>query len=163
MALAGWWGSWFEKIVSLTKTILKKTLGKVLLSYFEMEVMLKKTQGILNKRPLFYQGEELEEEVLTPNHLIFGHKLLQMPDIPDDFFEEYKDTTLQLKHIEAKLNKSWSRCSRKYVLGLKEFRKARMCSKGTAYNLKPGDIVFVIISMVIIPQHISMGCCLQRT
>ena len=143
LALASWWGGWFEKMVGLTKTILKKTLGKASLSYFEMEVMLKKTQAILNNRPLFYQGEELEEEILTPNHLIFGHRLPQMPDIPDDIFEEYKDMTLRLKHVEAKLNELWSRWSREYLVGLREFHKARMSSKGTAYNLKQGDIVLI--------------------
>eukprot|EP00112_Aurelia_sp_Birch-Aquarium-sp1_P015837 Seg3537.1 transcript_id=Seg3537.1/GoldUCD/mRNA.D3Y31 product="hypothetical protein" protein_id=Seg3537.1/GoldUCD/D3Y31 len=143
LALASWWGGWFEKMVGLTKTILKKTLGKASLSYFEMEVVLKKTQGILNNRPLFYQGEELEEEVLTPNHLIFGHRLPQMPDVPDDIFEDYKDMTLRLKHVEAKLNELWSRWSREYLVGLREFHKAKVSSKGTAYQLKPGDIILI--------------------
>eukprot|EP00794_Sanderia_malayensis_P000784 gene784-biopygen61 len=82
LALAPWWGGWFEKMVGLTKGILRRCLGKPMLRFREMEVVLKKVQAILNNRPLCYQGEELEEESMTPNHLIFGHRLVQMPDIP---------------------------------------------------------------------------------
>ena len=59
----------------MMKQILRKILGNARLTFEEMEVVLKKTQAILNNRPLTYQGEELEEEAITPNHLIFGHIL----------------------------------------------------------------------------------------
>ena len=75
LSLAAWWGGWFEKMVGLTKSILRRSLVRAMLLYVELEVILKKTQAILNNRPLSYQGEEFEEETLTPNNLIFRHRV----------------------------------------------------------------------------------------
>ena len=69
---------------------------------------VKKIQPILNTRPLAHQGKELEEEAITPNHLISGHILPPLPDIPDDILEE-QDALTRLKYVEQKLNHVWSR------------------------------------------------------
>ena len=106
----------------MMKQILRKILGNARHTFEEMEVVLKKTQAILNNRPLTYQGEELEEEAITPNHLIFGHILPQLPDIPDDILEE-EDALTRLKYVEQKLNHVWSRWSKEYLIGLREFHK----------------------------------------
>ena len=98
----------FERMVGMMKQILMKILSNARLTCEEMTVILKKTQAILNNRPLTYQGEELEEEVITANHLIFGHILPQLPDIPDDILEE-EDVLTRLKYVEQKLNHVWSR------------------------------------------------------
>ena len=87
-----------------------------MLRYVELEVILKKTQAILNNRPLSYQGEEFEEETLTPNHLIFGHRLPQMPGLPEDLLDE-NYASMRLKHIESRLNQIWDRWKRKYLIG----------------------------------------------
>ena len=86
-------------MVGMMKQILREILGNARLTFEEMEVVLKKTQAILNNRPLTYQGEELEEEAITPNHLIFGHILPQLPAIPDDILEE-EDALTRLKYVE---------------------------------------------------------------
>eukprot|EP00794_Sanderia_malayensis_P004234 gene4233-biopygen3409 len=141
LSLAPWWGGHYERLVGMTKTVLKRILGKAALKYSEMEVVLKKTQGILNNRPLTYQGEELEDEPLTPNHLIFGRRLQQMPAAPDDFEEE--DVALRRRHIETKLNQIWSRWNKEYLLGLREFHKSKENVKKSGYEVQPGDIVLV--------------------
>eukprot|EP00794_Sanderia_malayensis_P021332 gene21332-biopygen16365 len=106
-----------------------------------MEVALKKVQAILNNRLLYYQGEELEEESMTQNHLIFGHRLVQMPDIPNEMFKEQEDGRVRFKHIEARLKSIWDHWQKEYLLGLREFHKQRSDSQRTDYRLKPGDIV----------------------
>eukprot|EP00794_Sanderia_malayensis_P005097 gene5097-biopygen4158 len=141
LALALWWRGWFEKMAGLTKGILRRCLGKAMLRFREMQVVLKKVQAILNNHPLCYQGEELEEESMTPNHLIFGHRLVQMPDIPNEMFEEQDDDRVRFKHIEARLNSIRDRWQKEYLLGLREFHKQRSNSQGTDYRLKPEDIV----------------------
>ena len=143
LSLAPWWGGWFEKMVGLTKVILRKTLGKALLRFSEMEVVLRKTQAILNNRPLCYQGEELEEEALTPNHLIFGHRLQQLPDIPEDIFEEDENLATRFKHIESLLNQMWQRWSKEYLIGLREYHKPKTPKTESSYMVKPGDIVLI--------------------
>ena len=143
LSLAPWWGGWFEKMVGLTKVILRKTLGKAFLRFSEMEVVLRKTQAILNNRPLCYQGEELEEEALTPNHLIFGHRLQQLPDIPEEILEEDETLATRFKHIESLLNQMWTRWSKEYLIGLREYHKPKMPKTESSYMVKPGDIVLI--------------------
>ena len=50
-------------------------MGKAKLRFRELETILIQVEGVLNNRPLTYQGEDLEEEVITPNHLIYGAAL----------------------------------------------------------------------------------------
>ena len=66
MSLAAWWGGFVHHMVGMMKPVLRKILGNARLTFEEMEVVLEKTQAILNNRPLTYQGEELEEEAITP-------------------------------------------------------------------------------------------------
>ncbi|KAK3710518.1 hypothetical protein QZH41_000860, partial [Actinostola sp. cb2023] len=42
--------------------------------------ILVEIEGTLNARPLTYEYEELEEEVLTPSHLIYGRRITSIPD-----------------------------------------------------------------------------------
>ena len=142
MSLPAWWGGFFERMVGMMKQILRKILGNARLTFEEMEVVLKKTQAILNNRPLTYQGEELEEEPITPNHLIFSHILPQLPDIPDNILEE-EDTLTRLKYVKQKLNHVWSRGSKEYLIGLREFNKNKFSKSGKQYDLRPGDIVLI--------------------
>ena len=130
-------------MVGLTKNILRKNLGWALLRFSELEVVLKKRQAILNNRPLCYQGKEIEKEMLTPIHLIFGHRLPQLPDIPDDQFEEDNDASLRLQYVETKLNGIWDCWKEEYRIGLREFHRPKVHKKGSNYEVKPGDIVLI--------------------
>ena len=126
LALAAWWGGFFERIVDLVKTILRRTLGKAKLGFKELEVILAKTEAILNNRPLTYQGEDLEEEPLTPNHLIYGCKLPQMVEDPEDCFDEQVDLDRRRKYVEQKLSNVWNHWHREYLVGLREAHKVKM-------------------------------------
>ena len=132
----------FECMAAMMKQILRKILGNAGLTFEEMEAVLKKTQAILNNRPLTYQGEELEEEAITPNHLILGHILPQLPDIPDDILEK-EDALTRLKYVEQKLNHVWSRWSKEYLIGLREFYKSKVYKSGKQYDFRPGVIVLI--------------------
>ena len=62
----------FERLIKSTKRCLKKILGKSLLNYEEMLTVLAKIQVIINNRPLTFSYEEPGDQVLKPNHLLFG-------------------------------------------------------------------------------------------
>ena len=126
LALAAWWGGFFERIVGLVKTILRRMLGKAKLGFKELEVVLAKTEAILNNRPLTYQGQDLEEEPSTPNHLIYGCKLPQMVEEPEDCFDEKVDLDRRRKYVEQKLSNVWNRWHREYLVGLREAHKMKM-------------------------------------
>eukprot|EP00795_Rhopilema_esculentum_P012138 gene12138-2743_t len=101
------------------------------------------THGILNNRPLTYLGEGLEEEAITPNHLIFGRALPMMPEVPEDIVRKDNDTVKRFKHVEAALDRLWQRWSKKYLLGLREHHKPKKLEDSGNYDLKPGDIVLI--------------------
>ena len=63
-----------------TKCCLKKTIGKVKLTYDELLTALTEVEMILNCRPLSYISTEDIEEPLTPSHLMTGRRLLSLPD-----------------------------------------------------------------------------------
>ena len=57
MALAPWWGGFFERLVKSTKRCLKKSLGTARVTYEELLTIIVETEGILNSRPLTYVSD----------------------------------------------------------------------------------------------------------
>ena len=87
-AKAPWQGGFYKRLVGATKSVLYKTMGKVKLRFRELETILIQVEGVLNNRPLTYQGEDLEEEVITPNHLIYGAALPTIAEHDSDSNEQ---------------------------------------------------------------------------
>eukprot|EP00794_Sanderia_malayensis_P006280 gene6280-7002_t len=97
-------------------------IGRSVLRFRELETMLIKVEGLLNNRPLTYQTEELDLEVITPNHLIFGHALPIIGDHDEDS-EEDVVFTKRMKYLESKKNHIWTRWMKEYILNLREYHK----------------------------------------
>ena len=55
--------------------LLKKTLGKSLLSYENLETALLKIESVTNGRPLAFLSEDDLGDALTPNHLMYGRNI----------------------------------------------------------------------------------------
>ena len=62
-----WWGGKFEQVVGPVKNPLYKTVGKVFLSWRELEEVLFGIQDVLNSRPLNYIEADIKFPILTPN------------------------------------------------------------------------------------------------
>ena len=77
---APWWGGFFERMVGSVKACLRKVLGNARLTFDELLTVLVEVEGILNSRPLTYEYDKVEHEVLTLSHLIFGIRIQSMPD-----------------------------------------------------------------------------------
>ena len=71
---SSWWGGFYERLIAIVKSSLKKVVGKALLNYNEMVTIVTEIEGCLNSRPLTYLNEENIYDLLTPNHLIYGHQ-----------------------------------------------------------------------------------------
>ena len=72
---APWTGGFFERMVKSTKSCLKKVLMNNTLTYEELETVLIEVENVINNRPLTYFDTDSTEDILTPNHLIYGRSL----------------------------------------------------------------------------------------
>eukprot|EP00794_Sanderia_malayensis_P018328 gene18328-biopygen12271 len=79
------WGGVYERLIGLTKSVLKKVLGRSLISLSELYTLIKEVQAILNDRPLTTISSDINDlQPLTPNHLLFGFNVTSLPHPPLD-------------------------------------------------------------------------------
>ena len=67
-----WWGGFFERMVGLMKSALRKAVGHANLTYKQLKEVLITVEVTLNNRPLGYLEDDIELPPLTPNGLIHG-------------------------------------------------------------------------------------------
>ena len=70
-----WWGGFYERLVGLVKSCIKKVISKACLSFEELNTVIVEVKGALNGRPLTYSSDEEYCRSLTPNHLVYGRSL----------------------------------------------------------------------------------------
>ena len=81
---APWFGGFYERLVRVVKTPLKKVLGKALLRPAELVTVLCEIEQAVNKRPLTHVGALLEGQPLTPAKLIGMDIWPVEVQLPDD-------------------------------------------------------------------------------
>ena len=86
------WGGFYERLIGTAKRCLRKVLGNARLNADELLIVLTELEATLNSRPLTYDYDELGAEMLTPSHLIYGRRLLSLPEMRND--EEESETGL---------------------------------------------------------------------
>ena len=70
-----WWGGFYERLINIIKTCLKKVIGKSFLNYEEINSALIDVERTLNSRPLTHLEEDNTEIALTPFHLLYGRNV----------------------------------------------------------------------------------------
>ena len=84
---APWYGGFWERLIGLTKSTLKKVIGKRMLSTNELRTIITDVEAALNDRPLTYVStDRADDEPITPSHLLFGRRIIPFPveNLPDD-------------------------------------------------------------------------------
>ena len=114
-------------MVGSVKRPLRKVLGNARLTYDELLTSLLETEGTLNSRPLTYENDEVGGEMLTPSHLLYGFRLLSLPDaIPREGDQEH-----------SLLN----RWRREYLTDLRKCHRSK--HEGQLSAVSVGDVVIV--------------------
>jgi transposase InsO family protein len=75
---APWYGVFWERLIGMTKTVIKKVLGRARIS------LIIEIEAVLNDRPLTYVSSDVNDpEPLTPANLLYGRRmpLLPYPDV----------------------------------------------------------------------------------
>ena len=77
---APWFGGYWERLIGLTKTCIKKTLGRAHITLLTLQTVIVKVEALLNDRPLTYVSEDISDpEPLTPAHILHGWRLTRLP------------------------------------------------------------------------------------
>ena len=134
-----WWGGVFERLVRCTKRCLKKVILNAKLTYEELLTALYEIEAILSNRPLTFTYETPGDQVLTPNHLIFGRRLNLIAD------KEQPTTNLSFairyKHVNHILEHFWKRWRTEYVTELREHHKCQRAKNLMNDVCNIGDVV----------------------
>lgn len=138
---APWWGGVFERMVGSVKRCLRKVLGNARLTYDELLTVLLGVEGTLNSRPLTYEYNNPEGEVLAPAHLIYGRRMQSLPEVTEIEEEGKMTPTRRYKHLFQKLNLFWKRWQKEYLVDLREQFESKATASGT--SPKVGDAVTV--------------------
>lgn len=135
---APWWGGWWERLVGLTKRLLRKVLGKSTLNYVEMETVLCDCESVLNSRPLTFISEGVPDAYpITPSLFIQDIKEAGLPEL-----DVIESKSLDKKWLHRqKLKQNFRKRFRSEYLGMLSSR-ANKC-KDTSNHLKIGDVVLI--------------------
>ena len=98
-------------------------------------------EGTLNSRPLTYEYNNPEGEVLTPAHLIYGRRLHSFPEVTEEEDESESTSARRYKYLNQKLQHFWKRWQRGYSMDLRESH--RMQGSSNRKLPKVGDLVTV--------------------
>ena len=72
-------GYW-ERLIRLTKTALKRVLGRAHINLITLQTLVVEIENILNNRPLTYVSDDPNGmEPLTPSHLLYRCQITPLP------------------------------------------------------------------------------------
>lgn len=138
LSRASWWGGMFERMVSIVKNALYKTLGAAKVTLKEMEDTLLDIQLVVNNRPLTYCEEDIELPLLTPNMLIHGKSIYIPEEEPSMVSKDLRTRVKYLLRCKEALRKRWQS---EYARALRERHNLKHPDKQA--NIERGDIVMI--------------------
>jgi len=151
---APWFGGFYERMVGVTKTVLKKILGKRMLSWDELNTIVVETEAVVNDRPITYAAAYHDELIpLSPSMLLHGRPMSTLPylDVSKEDLEDtdYGNSESVLQDRSRKMDELskelWRRWKEEYLPTLREFHinNANRQKGGTTNTIKEGDVVLV--------------------
>jgi transposase InsO family protein len=145
---APWYGGFWERLIGLTKTVLKKVLGRAHVTLSSLQTVIVEIEAVLNVRPLTYVSSDIEdEEPLTPSHLLYGrcitslpHPIVEDDEINDPNFGNISELTRRAQIQALILQHFWSRWKAEYLTSLREFHKTTGKNNQT---IRVGEVVLI--------------------
>ncbi|XP_065911194.1 uncharacterized protein [Dysidea avara] len=142
---APWWGGFWERMVGLTKSALKKVLGRRHISLTTLETVIVEIEAALNDRPLtFVSSEQGDIEPLTPAHLLHGRRITCLPHevVEEDEFTDptYGEVCGNAKLLATILQNFQKRWRHEYLTSLREVHRA---TGSNSQTVRTGDVVLI--------------------
>ena len=112
------------------------------LNYEELITVLTKEEAVINSIPLTYLYSDNVNQALTPAHLIYGKRLLTLPDsivYPPELLNK------RMKYLITLQNKFWQKWQSEYLSELREQHKERnnKGSKSMNREIQEGELVTI--------------------
>ena len=141
------WGFW-ERLIGLTKTTLKKTLGRTQTTLESLQTIIVEVEALLNNRPLTYTSSDINDpEPISPSHLRHGRKIVTLPhlsvqddEIRDPNFEDNSELRHRVKRQALVIERFWNRWKNEYLTALRETHRT---TGNNDQRVKVGDVVLV--------------------
>ena len=139
---APWWGGWWERLIGVVKSSLRKTLGRQCLCRQELETVLIEIEGCVNARPLTFVGDDFEsKEPLTPSHFLLGRdspsSRLTLPKFnPSDL--DQKSLVKLLEQKNAFTQQFWTVWKDEYLRNLPPYKGEKQ-----GKEFKVGSVVLI--------------------
>ena len=128
---APWYCGFWERLVGLTKTTIKKVLGRRHVSLQTLETIVVEIEAILNDRPLTFVSSEMgDPEPLTPAHLLRGrritclpHEMVDVDELTDPTFRNASSMRKSANTQAAIIRDFQTRWRHEYLTSLREHLK----------------------------------------
>ena len=158
--LAPWMGGFYERLVGLVKRALRKTINRKLLSFIQLQTVLKEVEAVVNSRPLVYVSGDIDSTItLSPKHFLTLNPNTGIPELEDDYldYSPYESTAERLLNIWKKgqklLNMFWKIWRDEYLLSLRERTQSTLKSRRIQSHFSPS-----VDDVVLIKDDIPRGC-----
>ena len=141
-----WWGGFYERLIAILKSALRKIVGSAKLNFEELHTVLVQIENMMNTRPLTYLSEENCDEHITPSHLMYGRNINRRNIVNDNDNVITLDKTLiktRIKHVTAVSNHFWNRFYKEYLLSLREQHRYHKNNTKEKRELKINDVVLI--------------------
>ena len=145
---APWFGGFWERLVGVTKSVLKKILGCSHATLESLQTIIVEVEAVLNNRPLTHVSADVNDiDLITPSHLLYSRSIISLPyqRVEDDELDD--QTYGEEGHIrkrskaQAQLFKNlWTRWQREYLTSLREFYHT---TGNNSEIIKVGDVVLI--------------------
>ncbi|XP_060570474.1 uncharacterized protein LOC132728821 [Ruditapes philippinarum] len=141
---APWFGGWWERLIGLTKTAIKKVLGSAYVTYDTLQTIVTEVESVMNDRPLTYvTSESTDPEPITPAHLLYGRRLTTLPyneDISEPKPVSRDGITKQARIQSQIISHFRDRWRHEYLTSLRQYHKT---TGNNSQTIKVGDVVII--------------------
>ena len=143
---APWHGGFWERMVGIVKTLLRKAIGRAYITYEEFITVVAEVECAVNDRPLTYVNDDIGDvNPLTPSELFCGRRSITLPFHTDDYDPEdipYGEDKLQERYLKLniKIKSMWERWRTDYLTSLRHHH-AKYGTK--EQQIQIGDIVLI--------------------
>ncbi|XP_074654082.1 uncharacterized protein LOC141908101 [Tubulanus polymorphus] len=144
-----WFGGFWERLIGVTKSCLKKVMGRSLVTYDEFMTLLIEIEAAINDRPLTSVSDDINDfEPITPSALMMGRRITSLPEpfVRDDQVTDpdYEPTPGLLSKRASKLalllKHFWIRWKTEYLTSLREYY-SKTSKSGNV--IKIGSVVLI--------------------